>query len=441
MASIHRVETGDGPRWRVKWRNRGEPRQCSSNCHTEAAARKVKLAAETAHDLGIPYYGPEAEAEAVAARRVDLRAAARDYLSTRRRAGKSAGTIYQTDICLSLFFDVLDPSAEPTTDDDGNDCMPPLWSTDERGAERLTTAALARYYDHLLTVRRCSLATARSHVEYVQRWWAWLGNSDEYAERLPRPRTIEMAPPPPTPEPVAPTWAEMDAAIACANGHYAHLMTVSRYTGLRGEDQVMELRRSDLDPRAGTLRIRPELGKTPAEKRGRVVPVSRHLLAIVATWPEDPDGWLIHVPPHHRRSAEDNDGVEGPGRYQGPPKRRAWNMQAAGAWERAGVRREVWDTQQTEDGQRKNGRPLHALRRGFISNLQALGANLNDVKYLVGHKLDGGVTVERYTDPALVRTLRETVDLIPPPTLVEVRRIQGGAVVVASQPGGRWRRS
>jgi hypothetical protein len=53
------------------------------------------------------------------------------------------------------------------------------------------------------------------------------------------------------------------------------------------------------------------------------------------------------------------------------------------------------------------------------------------VKYLVGHKIEGGVTVERYTDPAMVRQLRAVVDLLPPPSPVSVRRISGGGSVAA----------
>lgn len=409
MASVHRVETESGPRWRVKWRNRGEARQRSSNAHTAEAAKRIKLAAEAAHDIGRPYYGPEHEAAATLARRVDMREAARDYLKARKRAGIAASTIRQTDICVTLFFDVLAPDADPDA---------PLWSTDDTGGERLSTASLAAYYDHLRGPRNCSLGTSRSHVEHVERWWAWLGNSDAWADRVPRPRTIEMAAPTAAPEPVAPTWIEMDRAIACATGWYPHLMTVCRFTGLRGEDQALELRRDDLDHEARTLRIRPELGKTPAERRGRTVPVSRHLLAMIATWPDDPDGWLVHVPKFSDR-------------WEGPPKRRVWNAQVSGAWRRAAVRPEVWDTQPTNDGRRRNGRPMHAFRRGVITGLQALGAALDDVKYLVGHKVEGGVTVERYTDPAMVRKLREVVDLIPPLSPVPVRAISGGGFRVA----------
>lgn len=423
MASVHRIETEGGePRWKVRWRNRGESKNRAATCHTAAAAERVRLRADYLHDLGQPYYGPEAEAEVLAAQRVDLRAALRDYIAARRRAGKSAGTIYQTSVCVQLFFEGLAPEHADAREDEP---PPPLWHLDDRGNQRLTSDALNAYYDRLLHQRGCSLETARGHVGYVQRWWKWLGNHDVYGDLLPRPRTIEMAEPPARADPVAPTWDEMDRAISAALGWYRRLMIVCRMTGLRGEDQVLQLRLDDVDFAARTVRIRPELGKTKAEKRGRVVPVSKHLLDLIPTWPVDPAGWLIHVEKLNEK------------RWPGPAKRRAWNDQVSGAWERAGIRREAWDTQPTDDGSRKNGRPLHAFRRGFITGLQVLGGEgrLSDIQRLVGHKAPlmeqqapASVTTERYTDPAFVRKLRDLVDLIPPLNLVEIPRTREGAV-------------
>ena len=406
MASVHRKGKG----WIVRWRNRGDPTNHSAPAPTRAVADAIKLRADTARALGQPYLGPKAEAEALAARRVDLRELARAYLRSRVRAGRAEGTVYQTNVALALFLQTL-------SDDDET----PI------SGDLLTPDALAAYYDHLLTDRGCSRGTARARVEYVQRWWRWLYERGGYHDRIGLPRTIEMADPTPRPDPVAPTWEEMDRAVACASGWYADLMTVCRYTGLRANDQAMQLRWEDVDLATGTLRIRPELGKTPNERRGRLVPLSPHLVRTLETWPRDPDGWLVHVPPNA-------------GRWDGPPKRHAWNAQAAGAWERAGVRRDVWDTKPAADGHRHNGHPLHAFRLGIVSGLQALGVALPDVQFLVGHKLAGGVTVERYTDPTMVRQLRAAVEMIPAIRPVEVRAIQGGGVVYAGMTG-RFRRS
>jgi integrase len=415
VASIGKKrETRQGPRWDVIWYNPGDPKQKSYTCTTHEIAKRVRLDAEAAIQLGRPYFGPRKEAAMESERRaaalVDLRVLLVEYIASRRRAGRAESSIYQIDTAISLFL--------ATLSDDDKAPIP---------GERLTVEALNGYYDHLRTERGCSLRTSRDRVQYIERWWAWATNQGRWPT-LPHPRRIEMAEPPVPPEPTAPTWVEMDRVIACATGWHRDLFTVCRFTGLRANDQAMQLRRADIDPDAATLRIRPELGKTRAEKRGRVVPVSRHLLAAVAAFPVDPDGWLIHVPPNA-------------GRWTGPPKRVVWNLQAERAWERAGVRREVWDTQPSEDGHRHNGSPLHAFRDGVITGLQVLGVPLPDIQYLVGHKIAGGVTVERYTDPTAVRKLREAVDLIPAPGLVEVRRIQGGGVVWAGLPAeGRWRR-
>lgn len=418
MASIQRKETGDGPRWRVRWRNPGEAGQVVVTCHSADAARHVKIQAESAHDRGLPYYGPHAEAEARARveaerraadelrAREDLRFLSVEYLRARGRK-LAPGSLNQIDVALGVFLTHLEPDPETRI---------PL--------ERLTVEAIGLHYDYLRAERKCSSATAAARVGYVSRWWRWCYEQDRWPD-LGRPRDVEIPEVAPHPEPVAPTWGEMDRAVACAAGWYVRLLTVCRYTGLRGEDQVLQLRRDDLI--GDDLRIRPELGKTRQERRGRLIPVSRHLLAAIEEWPRDLDGWLVHI---ERTTA----------RHAGPPKRRAWNDQTSGAWERAGVRREVWDTQPTADGSRRNGHPLHAFRRGVISGLLALGADLPDVQYLVGHQLVGGVTTERYTDPAIARRLRATVDLIPPIRAVETHGIQGGAVIALDLvAAGRWK--
>lgn len=410
MASIHKRVKATGTRYLVTWRDPGSPTLRSCTVHTLDAAKRIKLRAEVLHDAGKPYAGPAAEEAAEAERRsVDLWLLSTEYLAAKRRAGWVDGSIEQADIAIGLFLAGLE---------ERDDVPIPL--------ERLTREALAAHYDHLRAERGCSLTTARDRVLHIYRWWQWAIEQGRWPG-LGAPRKPEMARPLAHPEPVAPTWEEMDRAIACASGWYRRLMTVCRFTGLRGEDQALQLRRADL--RDGWLTIRPELGKTASEQRGRVVPVSPYLLAELATWPTDPDGWLVHIP----RTTT---------RHTGAPKRRAWNDQTSAAWERAGVRREVWDTQPTADGSRRNGHPLHAFRRGVITGLLVAGAKLADVQVLVGHKGDANVTTTRYTDPAQLRDLAAVVALIPPRGLVEVRAIQGGAVVWAGLPNdARWRRT
>lgn len=56
------------------------------------------------------------------------------------------------------------------------------------------------------------------------------------------------------------------------------------------------------------------------------------------------------------------------------------------------------------------GRPHHAFRKGFVTELRRAGADADAVEYLVGHSLGlRGV----YTDPDAL-ALRAAVALVPP---------------------------
>jgi hypothetical protein len=173
----------------------------------------------------------------------------------------------------------------------------------------------------------------------------------------------------------------MDACIAAAIGPQRRVAIVMRYTGLR-VGQVMRLRWDDVDLEASTLRIRPELGKSRAESVGRTVPISAHLVREMAGWGLR-EGWLI------------------PSFRQPGPRERTFRARDLGrAWERAGVRAEVWQ-----------GRPDHAFRKGFRSELRRAGGDSEAVEYLLGHRLGRGEE-GTYTDPDAL-PLRATVDLIP----------------------------
>lgn len=68
---------------------------------------------------------------------------------------------------------------------------------------------------------------------------------------------------------VTPTWSQMDACISEAKTEWhRRTLVVMRYTGLR-INQVLGLLWSDLDLSRQMVTIRPELGKTRAEKTGR----------------------------------------------------------------------------------------------------------------------------------------------------------------------------
>ncbi len=144
----------------------------------------------------------------------------------------------------------------------------------------------------------------------------------------------------------------------------------------------MSLRWSDLDLDHAHLTIRGELGKSRQEQRGRIIPVSAHLVAELRTWNQGEEPWIIV-------SARGWGGERG---------RMARARDVERAWARAGVRTVAWE-----------GRPHHCFRKGFVSELKRSGADPDAVEFLVGHSLGlRGV----YLDPDAL-PLREAVALIP----------------------------
>jgi integrase len=222
-------------------------------------------------------------------------------------------------------------------------------------------------------------ATAAKLVEIVQNFWKWCAEHDEYVEHVGAPRKIEL----PRAAPafaVAPTWAEMAAAVHACRGWQKHLAVVIYATGLRC-NQAMRLEWRDVDLEHRRLVIRPELGKMQSEKRGRVVPIPAWLADELATWGTR-DGFVIKS-----------------GRT-GQRERIARPREMDAAWARAGVRPEVWQ-----------GRPHHAFRKGYVSGLKKAGADDEAVEFLVGHSL--GLR-DVYRDPEAL-PLVEAVALVPSP--------------------------
>jgi len=242
---------------------------------------------------------------------------------------------------------------------------------DETGlaVEDLSRAAMIRFLAWLRerpTIKTES--TIHKYVRGVEHWWRWAADLDE---RVPRPKRLELTPAPRA-ETKAPTWAQMDAAIvACLDetpsmgggGHTANvplyrLMLVLRCTGLRVQ-QAMALEWRDVDLKAKTLTVRPELGKTPQERAGRTVPLAPVLVPLLRAWSKDDAGpWVV------------------PSNRTGATPRLARQRDAVRAWERSGAPREVWE-----------GQSFHAFRKGFVSGLVDAGVARETVDYLVGHTL------------------------------------------------------
>ena len=279
-------------------------------------------------------------------------------------------------------------------------------SPDERlTGERFSESTITAFYLWLGEEtgrhgKRRSATTRRKYVEVILNWWSWLASKDDWSEhvpaRVPLLRHMDIAPALRR-RTLAPTWEEMDACILSASGWQRQLYTVLRFTGLRVQ-QAMGLRWDDLDLDRRVLHVRPELGKTAQEKQGRWVPVSEHLVEIVAGWGLRED-WLIEtgrVPGANGRS----DRVA-----RSRDARRAWNR----AIKKYEVRPDVAE------------QPHHCFRKGFVSGLKRLGADDEAVEVLVGHSLGlRGV----YTDPD-AQPLKAAIKLVP---AIGEPRVRGAVV-------------
>ena len=354
MASIDK-RNGE---WRVRWRDPdGQAR--SRQCPTKAAATALVREVEAAVALGRRWQPRDARAEA------DLRTLLKDYAEECARVLRP-GTAVRYALGLDLWLRYLEKvhgKGKP---------LPP---------SVLTRRMLADWYGDLkhggLHGHGRSDATRRKIVEVGQLAWKWLYDNDETGAEIPPPRTLRMAREP-AKLTVAPTWSEMDTVIGVLRGWHQRLAIVLRFTGLRCQ-QAMGLRWRDLDLDRGRLTIRGELGKSRQEQRGRIMPVSPFLLALLKTW-EHADEWIVTS-----NRCKDRE-------------RMARARDVERGWERSGVRREAWE-----------GRPHHAFRKGFVSELKRGGADADAVEFLVGHSLGlRGV----YIDPDAL-PLAAAVERIP----------------------------
>jgi len=249
----------------------------------------------------------------------------------------------------------------------------------------LSKALLGELYDDLLESGKKGqrqVATVKKILAVFERCWAWSANEDAYDGFIPAPKRLDM-PDDPVDLVRAPTWCEMDACIAAANGWIRKLAVVLRFTGLRVQ-QVMHLRWDDFDMEACTVRIRGDLGKTRHERKGRIIPVSKYLVAEIQKWEHEQE----YVVPCQRMQ-------------DGPRGREAKGRDMSRAWKRTKVDNAIYKQ-----------RPHHAFRKGFKTELTRAGARWEAVEHLLGHQVGDSVT-SRYLDPEFL-PLKEAVALIPP---------------------------
>ncbi len=360
MASIGKI----GKKYVVRWREGG--RQRARSAPTHAAATTLKRSVETAYAVGKKW-------EPDHAREVpDLRVATVAFITScalRQAPSTVLHSAGRLEIWLA-WLQTTDPSRRHWT------------------MEVLSGGMLERYYAFLLTSksgrhgRVREMNTAYKYVNTVELFWKWAADRDEYVDTVPRPRrfTSQISRSEGR-DVVAPTWEQMAACIGELGGWQRKVGIVLYFTGLRVQ-QVMGLKWTDYDAKERTLRIRGALGKSKKERKGRTIPVSGHLVALLATWTRD-DTWVVPCD-----------------RQPGPRERLARSRDFGRAWARAGVPVVVW-----------RRRPHHTFRAGVQTGLTALDARWEAIEVLLGHALPGSgdLYLHRLRVP-----MRAAVDLIPP---------------------------
>lgn len=340
-----------GSGYRLRWRT-VLGRQRSHQCDTIKGARQAALAITTAADRGEDWH-PRRLAHAPL-----LGEVIQDYLNdcARRLAPRSVRNLLYI---LRGYLRTLEAQHGP-------DVLP----------THVTRSSVYAYFDHLMQTSAARSASNRT-MEIVKLWrWAW--DHDEYGQWFDRPRSVTLPAGTRAKPGRAPSWAQCDEMIAACTVEWCRrLCVLMRYTGLRA-GQAGRLLWSDLDMVNHLLTIRPELGKSRQERRGRVVPVPSHLIAEVS-------GWGVR-----------EGTLRGPGL-----KLTHSNVTLRWAWQRAGVPDDVWRQQ-----------PAHAYRHAYVTEMVSRGVPQHLVSALTGHAR--GVTGDVYTDTAgIMGQLREAVAVIP----------------------------
>ncbi|MFN3201637.1 MAG: tyrosine-type recombinase/integrase [Bradymonadia bacterium] len=353
MASIRKR----GSTYQVRWRDL-EGIERGQRCPDLQTARRVRLEVEQALAVGKDWR-PRDRADPPS-----LSEVFQQYLTEIARRVKDT-TAEQYRIALRLFLVHLRQEKPQGT-------LQPALLKDE---------VLGTFFDSLLSTNNRS--SAADAVRHVQRAWRWAYRKNRrFGGSVPPPEEIELPQREILLRPWAPSWSMADEVIWAAWSAkqakwYGDFLALLRYTGLR-KSQIMKLRWSDLDLTNCQLYIRPELGKSKQEARGRTIPVTPHLVELVSGWDRHSD-YLV---------ATDK------------PQRRIDNITLRKRWEAAGIEPE--DLRQ----------PTHSFRKMIVSELRKARADPMAVKALVGHQLD--MTADVYTTfEAMMPLMEEAVGHIP----------------------------
>ena len=243
--------------------------------------------------------------------------------------------------------------------------------------------AIVGYQAWLLANGR-SRTTVAKRAQAVRLAWEWLreGPDRRWLEEAPRRIATRKQRPP---RPVAPTWAEADAAVLACHDWLFTFALLARYTGLR-RSEILLLEWADIGA-DGTMLLRSET--TKGESSGRRLPLAPGLLAELARMPRD-GRWVVAAPDKEREAAAG----DGRGHVDRSMRR---------AWTRAGVPAEKWA-----------GQPCHAFRKTIQTEVELAGVRREVVEYLVGHQ-PAGTGPRHYLDAerALWPELLEAVRRIP----------------------------
>lgn len=352
MATIER--RGDG--WRVRWRD-PDGKSRSRQCPTARSARELKLSIEEASALGRRW--DPAPTVRLPALRDMIKAYVADLLRVR-----SVHTHERAHYALDPFNEWVRRRTKvdaPTVD--------------------VLTRSLLEAYDTDMVARGLSYATRRTSMWAISGAWRWGWHHPEWRGALNEPSVPKM-PKAQAKRPQAATWAQLDAVVhlaemdarRLAKRQWLHrLVLLMRGLGWRVTQCLGLL---DTDYRDGLLELRGELGKSGAEKAGRVVPVPAWLGAHIEAWAETP-GPLVGVEQTKTRASE----------------------LVGMLWQQSGAPEAIW-----------RQRPDHAFRIGLISGLAELRADREAVEYYVGHVLTGMRAV--YVDPRSL-PLGEVARMIP----------------------------
>ena len=352
---------------RIRWRNRGDRRKQSLTVPASTPKREIdNLVRKIEHAVATTgVYQPTAVSPHTLPDLLETYRATRSRPTAAKRAARpNTDRIYRTVL------------GQLITHLQGRRTLPPSVSA-------LTRDSVRSWLDDLAAAGR-SGTTIKTYASTVRAFWAWGHETfpadvppvDMPAVRAPRPKIV-----------VAPSWAQLDAAIAeltdRARG-VRRAMLLARWTGLRiGQAASVtwtELT-DDWEGLGPALNVR--VAKTEAEEElDRWIPIADGLWSLFERW-RTPD------PP-------DDQPIVGPGFPRDP------HDTMNEAFERAGVPERFWRRQGT-----------HCARRRVNTHLAIRLADIPR-RYFLGRS-EPTVEGRHYIDPReLFPVMRAAVETIPP---------------------------